>query len=138
MTLRQLGDLDAAIADGEEALELTRRSDTHNVVSLFAGLTLGVALLERGEAGRAIETMCGCAGGPALPDAPGAMRGYYLGFLAQAFVASGRAEDAAAAAAEAAAVAEATGLALPAMAAERAAAHLALASGDPRRRRAAR
>jgi DNA-binding CsgD family transcriptional regulator len=131
MTLRQLGDLDAAIADGEEALELSRRSDTQNVVSLFAGLTLGVALLERGEAGRAIEIMCGCAGGPALPLAPGAMRGYYLGFLAQAYVANGCAEEAAATVAEAAAVAEATGLVLPAMAAERAAAHMALASGDP-------
>jgi DNA-binding NarL/FixJ family response regulator/tetratricopeptide (TPR) repeat protein len=131
MTLRQIGDVEAAIADGEEALALARRSDPHNVVALFAGLTLGVALLERGDAERAIETMCACAGGSGLPLAPGAMRGYYLGHLAQAFLASGHLREAAAAAAAAAELAEATGLLLPAMAAERASAAIALDAGDP-------
>jgi DNA-binding CsgD family transcriptional regulator len=130
MTSRQLGDLDAAIADGEESVALARRSDVHNVVAMFAGLALGLALLERGAAGDAAEAMLEAAGGPRLPFVPGSWRAYYLDGLADALGASGRTEEASAAAAEASAVAEATGLALPAMAAERAAARVALDAGE--------
>jgi ATP/maltotriose-dependent transcriptional regulator MalT len=131
MTLRQLGEVEAAIADAEESVELSRKYDVRSVVSLFSGLALGVALLERREYARAIESLHDCAGGPTMPYVPGSWRAYYLGHLARALLAGGRAQEAAAAVAEATAVAESTGLVWPAMAAARAEAHMALDAGDP-------
>ena len=131
MTTRQLGDLDAAIADATESLELARHCDVHNVVAMFAGLALGLALLERGGAREAAEAMLANAGGARLPLVPGTWRAYFLDGLVDASLASGRTEEAAAAAAEASAVAETTGAALPAMAAQRAAARVAFDGGDP-------
>ena len=103
----------------------------HNVVAMFAGLALGLALLERGAAREAAEAMLANAGGPRLPLVPGTWRAYFLDGLVDASLASGRTEEAAAAAAEASAVAETTGAALPAMAAQRAAARVAFDGGDP-------
>ena len=74
MTTRQLGDLDAAIADAEESLELARTATCTSVVAMFAGLALGARAAGARTAREAAEAMLANAGGPGLPlsRAPGA------------------------------------------------------------------
>jgi tetratricopeptide (TPR) repeat protein len=130
ITHHQRGDLEAALADGAEALELSQDTDAHNTVACWAGLALGSTLIERGDAARGVEVMLELAGGETMAFVPGAWRAYSLDRLVAGLLADGRPVEAAAAVREAAALAERTGLQLAAMAAERAAARLALAGGD--------
>jgi ATP/maltotriose-dependent transcriptional regulator MalT len=126
----QAGDLDLAFECGGESVELTKGHDP-SVVGSFSRVALALAVVERGDPEDGATLLLESAGGPSLPVIPGAWRIYYLDRLTHALLAAGRVAEAAAAAEEAMAAAESAGLAFPAMAAQRAAARVALA-GDPR------
>jgi DNA-binding NarL/FixJ family response regulator len=129
VTLHQ-GDIAGALADGEESIALTRELDASNVVTSWAHLALGLALVESGEHARGLEVALPPAGGASLPVLPGAWRAYFLDRFMLAWLALGRRAEAERAAAEARALADATGLSSVEAAALRAAARLALDAGD--------
>jgi ATP/maltotriose-dependent transcriptional regulator MalT len=124
------GDLDAALADGEEAIALGEQLDSDGLVSTWAHVTYSFALAESGEPARALELATGQAGGPPLPRVPGMWRAFYLDNLIPAWLALGKAQEAEAAARTAEAVSDATGVGFAAMAARRARARVTLAAGD--------
>jgi ATP/maltotriose-dependent transcriptional regulator MalT len=124
----QAGDLDTAFAAGTESVELTRAEDS--IVACFAGVILGVAVVERGDAAAGVELILANGGGPELRRIPGSWRAYYLERLTAAELSAGRRDAAAAAAARAAAIAAAGDVRFCAMTARRAAAHVAL-EDDP-------
>jgi ATP/maltotriose-dependent transcriptional regulator MalT len=124
------GDLELALAAGSEAVELTRDGGG-NVVQAFAGVILGVTVSERGDPADGAQLIMASGGGPALAGLPGPWRAYYLDWLTEALLGAGRREEAAAAAGEALAFAEASGLGLATLAGRRASARVALAD-DPR------
>jgi DNA-binding NarL/FixJ family response regulator/tetratricopeptide (TPR) repeat protein len=122
------GDIEAALHDGEESLQLARQLDQRWILAL-AGATLGTARLEAGDAAGCRRDMLDASGGPDLPFLSIQRRCWAYEVLTRASIAAGRLEDANgwAARAEAAAVPtrhRATAAALQARAAVR------LASGD--------
>jgi DNA-binding NarL/FixJ family response regulator len=125
----QRGDLDAALADGHECTELSP-VDRPDVVTSMAGLALGSALMERGDAEQAVACILERTGDETMPLMPGGWRAYWLERLVQASLLAGRREQAASAAAVAAEIARATGLDIAALGAGRAAARIALDAGD--------
>jgi DNA-binding NarL/FixJ family response regulator len=96
----------------------------------FSGLILGMALIESGSPGPGAETMLERAGGAGLPLLGGSWKAYFLDWFTRGLLADGRQDEAEAAAAAAALVAEATGLRFASALAGRAAARIALAAGD--------
>ncbi|HEX8206371.1 MAG TPA: AAA family ATPase [Solirubrobacteraceae bacterium] len=123
------GAVEDALALSSEAVALTRTMEG-GVVSAWAGGVHGAALLEAGEPGRAAEMLERSAGGEALTAIPGAWRANFLEILARACLESGQVEKAARVAAHAEERAASFGLRLAGAAAARAAAAVALASGD--------
>ena len=99
-------------------------------MSASTGLALAAALLESGDAARAVDVLVGPAGGDELPLVPGAWRANWLELLTRCWLALGRRGEAARAAAGAQAAA-AGGAPLARSMADRAAAAVALDSGDP-------
>ena len=125
----QRGDLDAALADGFECTDLSP-ADKPDVVSSMAGLALGSALSERGDAEHAVACILERTGDETMPLMPGGWRAYWLERLVQASLLAGRREQAATAAAVAGEVAQVTGLDIAELGAKRAGARIALDAGD--------
>ena len=123
------GDLDTALAAATESVELSRDLGV-NLVSSYAGLILGLVLIERGDPESGVELLVGTGGGASLPDSPGGWRAWDLERLAQGWLALGRHPEAERAAADATSFAAATGLRFAAAAAGRARGRVALAAGD--------
>ena len=124
------GDLEAALADGEEAVALSALLDSDGIVATWAHVTYATVLADAGEPARALELVTAHAGGPPLPRVPGMWRAYYLDHFVPAWLAVGKPAAAEAAARTADAVGEETGIAFAVAAARRARARVALAGGD--------
>jgi DNA-binding NarL/FixJ family response regulator len=124
------GDLELALGAAQESVDVTRELDDR-LVSTYARWAFGSALLERGEAGRAIEVLVTAAEGKDLPRIPEPWRAHYFELLTRAWLALGRPAQAAETATGAATTAERVALPAATAMAGRAAAAVALASGDP-------
>jgi ATP/maltotriose-dependent transcriptional regulator MalT len=124
-----VGDLDTALATAEEGVELTRDLD-EGFVTAWAAVRLAAVLLETGQPVRAAELLLGRAGGEQLTLIPGGWRAYCLELLTRCWLALDRRSEAAGAAALAEVTAAATQLPLATAWAERAAAEVALYSGN--------
>ena len=124
------GDLQSAIATGEESVDLAARLDD-GLVCALAGTALAAAVFEDGDPARAAELLVSAGGGEELPRLPGGLQVNHLEILTRCWLALGRPDDAARAAARAEARAETLGLPRSAAMAHRAAAAVALHAGDP-------
>jgi DNA-binding NarL/FixJ family response regulator len=124
-----MGDVDLALATAEEGVELTRDLD-HGFVAAWAAVRLAGVLLEAGEPARGVELLLGRAGGPELTLIPGGWRVYCLELLTESLLALDRQTEAERAACVAETTAAAVGLPLASAWADRAAAALALHTGD--------
>ncbi|HEY7075528.1 MAG TPA: AAA family ATPase [Solirubrobacteraceae bacterium] len=124
------GDLQAALADGEESIELCREIDESSIVRCFSGATYGLALVEAGELERGLEVAAANADGPLMSRFAAVSRPFFLDRLVPAHLALGRRDDAERCAEEAQRAADATGLRFGAAAARRARAAIALHDGD--------
>jgi DNA-binding CsgD family transcriptional regulator len=123
------GDLDLALATAEEGVELTRHLD-HGFVAAWAAVRLAGVLLEAGEPGRGVDLLLGRAGGDELALIPGSWRVYALELLTESWLALDRLGDAEHAARAAETTATAARLPLANAWADRAAAAVALHTGD--------
>jgi ATP/maltotriose-dependent transcriptional regulator MalT len=124
------GDLEMALVTANESYELTRPMG-QSLVTLGSGLAYGSALLEAGDAARAVEVVVGRCGGEELPLIPGSFRSKWLELLTRCWLALGRRADAASAARRAEAWAAPMGLGMATALARRASAAVALDAGDP-------
>jgi DNA-binding NarL/FixJ family response regulator len=124
------GDLELALGVAQESVDVTRGLDDR-LVSTYARWALGSALLEKGEPGRAIEVLVTAAEGKDLPRIPEPWRAHYFELLTGAWSALGRPLEAEVAAISAATTAERVALPAATAMADRAAAAVALGSGDP-------
>ena len=129
LTALAAGDLELALTTAEESVDLTRPLDP-SLVSASAAHALAAALLESGDARRAVDVLVGPAGGDELPLTPGAWRANWLELLTRCWLTLGRLDEAKRSAALAGACAAAFGLRLAAAMADRAAAAVALESHD--------
>ena len=127
-----VGDLDVALATADEAAELTRDLD-EGFVTAWAAVRLAGVLLETGQPDRAVELLLGRAGGEELTLIPGGWRAYCLELLTRCWLALDRRSEAERAAALAEVTAAAVRLPLATAWADRAAAAVALHSGDTAR-----
>jgi DNA-binding NarL/FixJ family response regulator len=123
------GDLETALTAAQEAVDITRHLDD-TLVSTYASVALATALLESGEAARAIEVLVAAAGGEELPLVAGGWRATYFELLTRGWLAAGQPAQAARAADRAASTAAALGLPLAGAMAHRAAAAVALERRD--------
>jgi ATP/maltotriose-dependent transcriptional regulator MalT len=124
-----MGDLDSALSTATEAAELARELGG-GFVSAWAAVRLASVLLETGQPARAVGVLLDGAGGDALANIPGGWRAYCLELLVRCWLALERRAEAELAVERAALAAATTGLPLAAAWADRAAAAVALASGD--------
>ena len=129
-TGRHTGDVNAALTDARESVEVAERIDA-GVVTAWAGLTLGLALLAAGDAARAVEAMTAAAGTD-LEGIPGASRTIGLEALTRARLVLGLLEDVARTARAARDLAAGAGLPYARAMADLARARVALAAGAPR------
>lgn len=134
LTALLAGDVEIAVSAAEESVELTRGMD-NGLVPAATGLALAAARLETGDPrlGDAVELLLERTGGPDLPLMPGgSFRAKWLELLTRCWLALGRSKDAERAAACAAVTADSMGgLRMATAMAQRAAAVVALASGEP-------
>jgi ATP/maltotriose-dependent transcriptional regulator MalT len=126
------GDLDLALATAEEGVELTSDLDD-GFVTAWAAVRLAAVLLETGEAVRAVQLLLRRAGGEELRLIPGGWRVYCLELLTRCWLALERGAEAKRAANLAEAMAREVRLPLATAWADRAAAAVALHSGDTAR-----
>jgi ATP/maltotriose-dependent transcriptional regulator MalT len=126
------GDLDLALATAEEGVELSRDLD-EGFVTAWAAVRLAGVLLETGQPVEAVELLVSRAGGEELTLIPGAWRAYCLELLTRCWLAADRLSEAVSAAGFAEAAAAAVELPLAVAWADRAAAAVALHSGDAAR-----
>jgi ATP/maltotriose-dependent transcriptional regulator MalT len=124
------GDLELALGVAQESVDVTRELDDR-LVSTNARWAFGSALLEVGEPGRAIQVLVTAAEGKDLPRIPEPWRAHYFELLTRAWLALGRLRDAEMTATGAAATAERVALPAATAMADRAAAAVALGSGNP-------
>jgi ATP/maltotriose-dependent transcriptional regulator MalT len=134
LTALAAGDLAIAVCTAEESVDLTRGMD-NGLIPAATGLALAGARLETGDPrlGEAVELLLERTGGAELPLMPGgSFRAKWLELLTRCWLALGRPDDAgrAAACAETAA-ASMGGLRMATAMADRAAAIVALESGNP-------
>ena len=129
LTAVAAGDLDLALSTAQENVELTAGLDQSLVCA--AGVALATALLETGDPGRAVDVLVGSSGGEELPLIPGVWRARSLELLTRCWIALGRREEAARAAALAEALAASLTLRVARSMADRALAAAALATGAP-------
>ena len=87
------GELDAALADVREALEIAGRRKASEL-GVAAGLSYGIALLASGDAAGALQTMLDAGGGERVDRVPGGFRVMYLEALTRARIELGLLEDA--------------------------------------------
>ena len=127
-----VGDLDLALATAEEAVELTRDLDD-GFVTAWAAVRLAGVLFETGQPTSAVELLLGRAGGEELALIPGGWKVYCLELLTRCWLALDRRGEAERAAGLAEATAADAQLPLAAAWADRAAAAIALYSGDTAR-----
>jgi DNA-binding NarL/FixJ family response regulator/tetratricopeptide (TPR) repeat protein len=130
LTALAAGDVETALTAAEESVDLTRRLD-QSLMSASAGLALAAALLESGDPERAVDVLAEPSGGDELPLIPGAWRANWLELLTRCWLAFGRLDEAKHSAARAEECAAARGLGLATAMADRAAAAVALETGDP-------
>jgi ATP/maltotriose-dependent transcriptional regulator MalT len=130
--LLKLGDVDNALADARESADLAARTD-EGLISAWAGMRLGTALLATGDAAGAVDVMVNAAGGELLERIPGGWRVSCLAVLLEAQLELGHVEDAGRSAEAAKAAADGLGLPYAAAMAHVAQARLELATGDPAR-----
>jgi ATP/maltotriose-dependent transcriptional regulator MalT len=123
------GDLDVALATAEEAVELARDLD-EGFVSAWAAVRLAAVLLETGRPDQAVELLLDQAGGEKVALIPGGWRTYCLELLTRCWLALDRRSEAEHAAGLAESTAAAAQLPLVTAWADRAAAAVALHSGD--------
>jgi DNA-binding CsgD family transcriptional regulator len=126
------GDVDIALATAQESVDLSHDLG-EGFHSAWAAVRLAGVLVETGQPGRAVELLLGSAGGEALPLIAGSWRAYCLELLTRCWLALDRDAEAERAAACAEAWATAVQLPLAAAWADRAAAAVALHTGDPTR-----
>ena len=126
------GDLGTALATAEEAVEITSDLD-EGFVTAWAAVRLAAVLLETGEPFRAVELLLGRAGGEELTLIPGSWRVYCLELLTCGWLALDRPSEAERTAVLAEMKASEWRLPLPNAWADRAAAAVALYSGDTAR-----
>ena len=129
LTATAAGDVDTALATGEEAVDTLRGVDA-GFPRAVAGAALAAALLAAGEAARATDELLSAAGGDELPRLPEGWRTGGFELLTRCWLALGRPEEAARAAVLAEASAAKFGLPLGRAMADRAAAAVALDRGD--------
>jgi DNA-binding NarL/FixJ family response regulator len=134
LTALAAGDTELAVTTAEEGVELTREMD-NGLVPAATCLALSAARLETGDPGLgdAVELMLERCGGVGLPLMPGgSFRAKWLELLTRCWLALGRPEDAQRAALCAETTAASMGaLRIATSMADRAAAVVALAAGDP-------
>ena len=123
------GDLDIALATAEEGVELTRSLD-EGFVKAWAAIRLAGVLQETGEPARAVEVILDHAGGEEVTLIPGGWRAYCLELLTRCWLALDRRSEAERASRLAEATAAAVQLPLATAWADRAAAAIALHSGN--------
>jgi ATP/maltotriose-dependent transcriptional regulator MalT len=126
------GELELALATAEEGVELTRHLD-NGFVTAWAAVRLAHVMLETGQPARAVELLLGRAGGEELMLIPGGWRAYCLELLTRCWLALDRHSEARQAAGMAHVTAADEELPLAAAWADRAAAAVALYSGDTAR-----
>jgi DNA-binding CsgD family transcriptional regulator len=124
-----VGDLELALATAEEGAALTHDLDD-GLVTAWAAVRLAEVLFEIGHCERAVDLLVDRAGGEELTLIPGGWRAYGLELLTRCQLALDRGDEAERAAGLAAAAAETAQLPLAAAWADRAAAAVALHSGD--------
>jgi DNA-binding NarL/FixJ family response regulator len=124
------GEVETALAMAEEAVDAVRDMD-RTFPSMWAGIALAQAAVQAGEAKRAVEVLLDAGGGEDLPLVPAPWRAGGFGLLARSRLALGDRDEAKRAAALAQASADALGLRWATVAADRAAAAVALDAGDP-------
>jgi DNA-binding NarL/FixJ family response regulator len=124
------GDLELALSVAQESVDVTRDLDDR-LVWTYARWAFASALLETGEPGRAIDVLLQAAEGEELPSIPEPWRAHYFELLTRCWLAFGRPLEADETATRAGAAAERIGLTSATALADRAAAAVALASGDP-------
>jgi DNA-binding NarL/FixJ family response regulator len=127
-----VGDLDLALATAEEGFELSRDLD-EGFVAAWAAVRLAGVLLETGQPDRAVELLLRRAGGEELTLVPGGWRVYCLELLARCWLALDRESEAERTGSLAEVTAAAAQLPLVTAWADRAAAAVALHSGDTAR-----
>jgi DNA-binding CsgD family transcriptional regulator/tetratricopeptide (TPR) repeat protein len=123
------GDVELALAAAQEAFDLSRDLD-EGFHSAEAAVDLARALLETGEPQRAVELLLGSAGGEALVLIAGGPRAHYLESLTRCWLALDRHVEAKRAAENAGAWASSLQLPMAGAWANRAAAAVALHTGD--------
>jgi DNA-binding NarL/FixJ family response regulator len=123
------GDLDVALATGEESFELAKVNMEPGIFSVATAATLASALVEAGQADRAVDLLPN--GGEELRIIGGGWRARFLEMLTRALLETGRQADAARTAAAIQACADAVSLPTATGMASLAAAELALDAGEP-------
>jgi ATP/maltotriose-dependent transcriptional regulator MalT len=124
-----VGDLELALATAEEGVELTRDLDD-GLVTAWAAVRLAEVLFETGRPDRAVELLLDRAGGEQLTSIPGGWRAFCLALLTRCRLALDRGKEAERTARLAEATAAAVQLPLAGAWADRAAAAVALHSGE--------
>ncbi|MEA2418375.1 MAG: hypothetical protein QOE60_581 [Thermoleophilaceae bacterium] len=129
MVAQAAGDVETALATGQEAFDI---SDDGKPSHVAAGAARGLAgaLLEVGKAEQAVELLERSAGGPDMPRSAPSWRSSVLELLTRCRLALGHLDEARRAAEGAAAAADVVGLPLAKAYADRAAAAVALETGD--------
>ena len=128
LTAVAAGDLETALSTAKENVELTNGLDQSLVCA--AGVALAAALLETGDAARAVDALVQSSGGDELLFIPGVWRARSLELLTRCWLALDRPEEAERAAARAEAAAAGLKLRVARSMADRAVAAVALAAGD--------
>jgi ATP/maltotriose-dependent transcriptional regulator MalT len=126
------GDVELALATAQESVDLSQDAPS-NFHSAEAAADLAAALLETGQPERAVELLLESAGGEELVLLAGSPRARYLEVLARSWLALDRHTEAKRAAAAAHAWASAVQLPMAVAWADRAAAAVALSTGEPAR-----
>jgi DNA-binding NarL/FixJ family response regulator len=128
MALLAAGDVRTALATAQECVELTSGLDQS--LACAAGVALSAALLENGDPQCAVDVLVRSSGGDELPLIPGVWRAKSLELLTRCWLALSRRSEAKRAAAGAQATAAALRLRMAAAMGDRAAAAVALDTGD--------
>jgi ATP/maltotriose-dependent transcriptional regulator MalT len=129
-SLMAAGEAEAALACAEESLELTQGSE-ERFAAAWCGLALAAALLPANDPARAADVLIQRAGSEEITDLPANWRVLGLQLLTRCRVALGQREQAQRSLALAQTTAESLGLPLAAAWADRAAAEVALDTGEP-------